>query len=103
MGMVVWLQLARRMLVIVRLQQVIGVIVLVAVLAGQMIVAVAVLMRMRMNVRMRVLMIVNLGAVTMLMLVGVGVLMVMLMPVLVTAAHRSFSLNLVGSRLLQAP
>lgn len=97
MGMVVRLQLAGRVGMIVRLQQVIGMIVLVTVFADRMIMAVAVLVRVRMNVRMRVFMGVSLAAVTVLMPVGMSVLMVMLMPVLVTASHRCVSPDLLAS------
>lgn len=68
-----------------------------------MIMAVAVLMRMGMIVHMRVLMTVKLIAVTMLMPVGVDVLMFMLMPVLVTAPHRSASVDFAGVGALLAP
>jgi hypothetical protein len=102
-GVIMRLQFGGRMDMIVRLQHVVGVIVLVTLFACRMIVAVAVLVRVRMDVRMRVLMAVNLCAVTMLMPVGVAVFMLMLMSVLVTSSHRSVSFALcpplsVGSR-----
>ena len=96
-GMVVWLQFGGPMGMIVRLQHVIGVIVLVTLFACRMIVAMAVLMRVRMDVRMRMLMAVNLRAMTMLMPVGVGVPMLMLMPVLVISSHGSVSFACVRS------
>ena len=91
------LQLRRVMRMIMRLQHVVGVIVLVTRFARGMTVAVAVLMDMRMGVGVRVLMIVNGPAVVMLMLVSVGMPMLVLMPVLVlmpmlvASAHESLS------------
>jgi hypothetical protein len=84
-------QVSGSMNMIVRLQHVVGVIVLVALLACRVIVAVAVLMRVRMHVCVRMFMAVHLGAVTVLVPVGMGMLMLMVMPVLVTPSHGSVS------------
>jgi hypothetical protein len=91
------LQLRGVMGMIMRLQHVVGVIVLVTLFACGMTVAVAVLMDVRMGVRVRMLMIVNGLAMVMLMPVSVGMPMLVLMPVLVlmpmlvTGAHPSIS------------
>jgi hypothetical protein len=87
--MVVRPQVSGSMNMIVRLQHVVGVIVLVALLACRVIVDVAVLMRVRMHVRVRMFMAVHLGAVPMLVPVAMGMLMLMVMPVLVTPSHGS--------------
>ena len=92
---VVRLELGGAMRMIMRLQHVVGVIVLVTLFACGMTVAVAVLMSVRMDVRVRMLMIVNRFAVAMLMSVCVGMPMLVLMPVfvlmpvLVTSTHES--------------
>jgi hypothetical protein len=94
---VVRLQLHNVMRMIMRLQHVVGVIVLMTLFACGMTMAVAVLMGVRMGVRVRMLMIVNRLAVMMLMPVRVGVPMLVLMPVLVLmpllviTAHKSIS------------
>lgn len=97
------MQLGQFMGMIVRLQHVVGVIVLVPLFACRMVVAMAVLMRVRMNVRMRMLMAVKLGAVTMFMPVGMGVPVRVLMPVLVTPSHGSVSFACVRSLFGFAP
>ena len=83
MTVVVRLQLRGIMRMIVRLQHVVGMIVLVALFACGMTVAVAVLMSVRVGVRVRVLMIVNRLAMAVLMPVCVSMPMLVLMPVLV--------------------
>ena len=88
---VVRLQLRGAMRMIMRLQLVVGVIVLVALFACGMMMAVAVLMSVRMDVRVRMLMIVNRFAVAMLMPVRMGMPMLVLMPVLVATAHEGIS------------
>jgi hypothetical protein len=94
---VVRLQFRGAMRMIMRLQHVVGVIVLVTLFACGMTVAVAVLMSVRVGVRVRMLMIVNRLAMVMLMPVCVSMPMLVLMPVLVlmpgfvATAHESIS------------
>lgn len=86
-GVVVRLQLGRVMGMIVRLQHVVGVIVLVTIFARRVAVAVAVLMRVRMGMCMRMFMAVTLCAMTMFMPVSVRMSVRVLMPVLVAPSH----------------
>lgn len=94
-GVVVRLQLRAIMRMIMRLQRVVGVIVLVPLFTRAMLVPVAMLMGVRVNVRVRMLVIVNDFTVAMLMPVCMDVLVLVpvlvLMPGFVVTAHEGIS------------